>query len=93
MHRVRALEENNLQKEEIWDAVVVEATEKKRWKKKRPEAGRESHFIRKNAWVRSREPLGPVSHRERLWKQIWTECSSQYHPQKAAREEYNSGLK
>lgn len=51
MHRVRALEEKNLQKEEIWDAVVVEATEKKkkRGEKKRPEAGRESHFIRKNA--------------------------------------------
>lgn len=50
MHRVRALEEKNLQKEEIWDAVVVEATEKKKEeKKKRPEAGRESHFIRKNA--------------------------------------------
>lgn len=51
MHRVRALEEKNLQKEEIWDAVVVEATEKKKKeeKKKRPEAGRESHFIRKNA--------------------------------------------
>lgn len=48
MHRVRALEEKNLQKEEIWDAVVVEATEKRR-RKKRPEAGRESHFIRKNA--------------------------------------------
>lgn len=50
MHRVRALEEKNLQKEEIWDVVVVEATEKKEEKeKKRPEAGRESHFIRKNA--------------------------------------------
>lgn len=34
MHRVRALEEKNLQKEEIWDAVVVEATEKRRRKKK-----------------------------------------------------------
>lgn len=31
---MRALEEKNLQKEEIWDAVVVEATEKKRRKKK-----------------------------------------------------------
>lgn len=31
---MRALEEKNLQKEEIWDAVVVEATEKRRRKKK-----------------------------------------------------------
>lgn len=31
---MRALEEKNLQKEEIWDAVVVEATEKNRRKKK-----------------------------------------------------------
>lgn len=56
MHRVRALEEKNLQKEEIWDAVVVEATEKKRRKKKdqklgespissekMPESGAENH--------------------------------------------------
>lgn len=56
MHRVRALEEKNLQKEEIWDAVVVEATEKRRRKKKdqklgespissekMPESGAENH--------------------------------------------------
>lgn len=35
MHRVRALEEKNLQKEEIWDAVVVEATEKKKKEEKK----------------------------------------------------------
>lgn len=49
MHRVRALEEKNLQKEEIWDAVVVEATEKRRRKKKDQKLGESPISSEKNA--------------------------------------------
>lgn len=48
MHRVRALEEKNLQKQEIWDAVVVEAKDQKLGEspissEKMPESGAENH--------------------------------------------------
>lgn len=81
MERAGALKEENLgigKRREGWSR--REWGHSRGWgnrKRERPEAGRESHFFSEKCLSQETgEPLGPMSHRERLLKKIWAEIDS-----------------
>lgn len=75
--------------EESWDTVVAGATEKEKDQK----LGESPISSEKCLSQETGEPLGPMSHRERLKKQIWAQLGSQYHQRETAKEKQNSGPK
>lgn len=94
MERAGAFEEENLGMEKGWSR--GETGHSCGWgnrKEKDQKPGESPISSEKCLSQETREPLDPMSHWERLKKQIWAELGSQYHPRKVAKEKQNSGPK